>query len=194
MTQKTSNAERAEWRAKCRERLANHICTHLGISVSPSEVRLIPNDDDPYRWKILPGKEHLFEKHMSKQTKGIYMELWREVGVTFEAVFPSNSRENRDDKHPSFSDQIEELKTENTKLQQDLIQWRQYAESSDIECGRLQTENKDLKQREAQMVELINRYKVITMGSLREAYRAFEDFIPSELGGYLDSNQDCYFS
>ncbi|KAL7940063.1 hypothetical protein V8C42DRAFT_338661, partial [Trichoderma barbatum] len=75
--------------------MATHICTHLGISVSPSEVRLNPNDEDLYRWKMLPGKGHLFEKHMSKQMRGIYMELCREVGVTFKAILPSNTEDQK---------------------------------------------------------------------------------------------------
>jgi hypothetical protein len=37
-----------------------------------------------------PGHEHslghLFKKHISKQSKGVYMELWREVGKSCEAV------------------------------------------------------------------------------------------------------------
>lgn len=169
----------------------NRLDTNLGISVLPSDVRLIPNGEDPYRWKILPGKEHLFEKHMSKQSKGIYMELWREVGVSFEAVLPTNGEHQITEKHPiSFSERIAELTSENTKLQDEICQWRQHVEVANMECNRLRTENKGLMQRDAQMVELINRYKTITIGCLRDAYRAFEDFIPSELGGRLGSTNE----
>lgn len=56
-----------------------------------------------------------------------------------------------------------------------------------MECRRVRAENQELRQREAQMVELINRHKTVTMGSLREACHRFEDFIPFELGGHLSS-------
>jgi len=155
---------------------------------------LIPNKEDRYRWKILPGKEHLFEKHMSKQSKGIYMELWREVGVSFEAVLADNvenCEHHRYEEHPkSFSEKIRDLTSDNTKLQDEICQWRQQAEVANMECNRLQTENQGLMQREAQMIELINRYKTITMASLRDAYRAFEDFIPSELGSHLGNTNE----
>ena len=58
----------------------------LGISIDPSEVRLIPRAEDPYSWQSLPTRTHLFEKNLSKHSIGAYMELCREVGVSFEAV------------------------------------------------------------------------------------------------------------
>jgi hypothetical protein len=36
-------------------------------------------------------KEHLFTKELSKQSIGVYMELYREVGITFEAAPLLNS-------------------------------------------------------------------------------------------------------
>jgi len=58
----------------------------LGISINLSEVRLIPRVEDPYSWQSLPARTHLFEKNLSKHSIGAYMELYREVGVSFEAV------------------------------------------------------------------------------------------------------------
>ena len=65
--------------------------TKLGISVEPAEVRLITSAHDPYDWRILPEKEHLFKKHLSKHSIGAYRELCREVGVSFEAVLAPES-------------------------------------------------------------------------------------------------------
>ena len=58
----------------------------LGISIDPSEVRLITRVEDPYSWKYLPARTHLFEKNLSNHSIGAYMELYREVGVSIEAV------------------------------------------------------------------------------------------------------------
>ena len=80
---RSSKLERASWRTKCRRVLSEHIReihpfpwvlaelipfkgSTLGISIEPSEVRLITSGDDPYTWTILPGKEHLFKKYLSK--------------------------------------------------------------------------------------------------------------------------------
>ena len=57
--------------------------------INPIDVRLITSADDPYVWKVPPEKEHLFKKHLSKHSIGVYMELWREVSVSFEAVLAS---------------------------------------------------------------------------------------------------------
>lgn len=58
----------------------------LGISIEPAEIRLITSPDDPYAWRCLPEKQHLFSKHLSKHSVGAYRELCREIGVSFEAV------------------------------------------------------------------------------------------------------------
>jgi hypothetical protein len=44
------------------------------------------NTEDPYSWKFLPTRAHLFEKSLSKHSIGAYIELCREVGASFEAV------------------------------------------------------------------------------------------------------------
>jgi len=58
----------------------------LGISIDLLEVRLITRVEDPYSWQSLPTRTYLFEKNLSKHSIGAYMELCREVGVSFEAV------------------------------------------------------------------------------------------------------------
>ena len=60
---------------------------------------------------------------MSKHSIGAYMELWREVGVSFEAILAAESgvisqRESQEssDAKVSFAVRIEGLQTENTEL------------------------------------------------------------------------------
>jgi hypothetical protein len=58
----------------------------LGILVEPSQVRLKPNPDDGYLWEKLDNKEHLFSKNISDHSTGALKELYRDVGLSFEAV------------------------------------------------------------------------------------------------------------
>ncbi|KAE8349462.1 hypothetical protein BDV28DRAFT_160461 [Aspergillus coremiiformis] len=75
------NQKRAFWRSSCRERLSQHIWETLGLKVQPSDVRLKPEEDMPYRWRIEdPCLEYLFQKYLSKHSVGAYMLLQREVG------------------------------------------------------------------------------------------------------------------
>jgi hypothetical protein len=46
----------------------------------------VTNAEDPYSWKYLPTRAHLFGKSLSKHSIGAYIELCREVGASFEAV------------------------------------------------------------------------------------------------------------
>ncbi|OCK82377.1 hypothetical protein K432DRAFT_391329 [Lepidopterella palustris CBS 459.81] len=109
-----SNLDRARWRTECREKLSEHIKSKLGISIDPSEVRLITRIEDPYSWQSLPARTHLFEKNLSKHSIGAYMELCREVGVSFEAV----AKEKILFTGPvaNFTDRIEELEAESSRL------------------------------------------------------------------------------
>jgi hypothetical protein len=67
--------------------LANTLLeSRLGITIEPSQVRLIPRTDDLYCWKVLSEKQYLFSKNLSEHSTGAYKELWSGVGVTFEAV------------------------------------------------------------------------------------------------------------
>ena len=101
-TLRSSNLNRAAYRAKCRKRLSEHIrkvepssegdpsltkpqVAKLGITVEPAEVRLITNAEDPYTWEALPEKSYLFKKQLSKHNISAYRELCREVGLSFEA-------------------------------------------------------------------------------------------------------------
>ncbi|PMD21097.1 hypothetical protein NA56DRAFT_703773 [Hyaloscypha hepaticicola] len=109
-----SNLDRARWRTECREKLSEHIKSKLGISIDPLEVRLITRVEDPYSWQSLPAKTHLFEKNLSKHSIGAYIELCREVGVSFEAVAKENILFTRP--AANFTDRIAELEAENSRL------------------------------------------------------------------------------
>ncbi|KAK2051914.1 hypothetical protein LY76DRAFT_673085 [Colletotrichum caudatum] len=175
-----SNEERAEWREKCRKKLADHLNVTLGLTIEPSDVRLKPDGDDPYRWKILPGQEHifghLFEKQMSKQSKGVYMELWREVGRSFEAVAYGAHDENDGNQFISFSQQIDALYNENARLEHDSSWWRQKAEAAEREYSQLLRDHQKLELQRAEMIDRFSRYRSITLRTLQEACRTLEEF------------------
>jgi hypothetical protein len=70
-------------------RISVSLALRMGISVSLAV-------EDGYIWKPLANKEDLFKKHLfvkqlSKQSIRVYMELYREVGITFEAASLLNS-------------------------------------------------------------------------------------------------------
>ncbi|KFY98158.1 hypothetical protein V498_01624 [Pseudogymnoascus sp. VKM F-4517 (FW-2822)] len=84
---RTSNQERAKWRTECREKLANHIHSQLGLTIPPTDVKLITKPEDVYQWSILtPGKAALFNRQLSKHSTGAYIDLCNGVGVHFKAV------------------------------------------------------------------------------------------------------------
>ncbi|EXJ73551.1 uncharacterized protein A1O5_03312 [Cladophialophora psammophila CBS 110553] len=85
-TPRPGNVQRAEWRRKCRQVLADHLRAKLGISIEPNQVRLVPDLQDGYRWVRQPEREHLFMKQLSKHSIGAYMELCREINISIEAV------------------------------------------------------------------------------------------------------------
>lgn len=63
----------------------------LGILIEPAQIRLKPDPQDGYLWSVLPERRHLFTKQLSKHSVGAYMELYREVGKSFEAVAQTTS-------------------------------------------------------------------------------------------------------
>lgn len=88
---KQCNVERAEWRTKCREMLAQHLATRLGIILDPSHVRLQTSREDAYAWQVLPEKQYLSEKNLSNHSIRAYKELCDSVGVSFEAVLKTKA-------------------------------------------------------------------------------------------------------
>ncbi|KFZ25081.1 hypothetical protein V502_00437 [Pseudogymnoascus sp. VKM F-4520 (FW-2644)] len=82
-----AHQERAKWRTECREKLASHIHSYLGLTILPTDVKLITKPEDLYQWSILTaGKAALFNKQLSKHSTGAYIDLCNEVGVHFKAV------------------------------------------------------------------------------------------------------------
>ncbi|KFY95417.1 hypothetical protein V500_02783 [Pseudogymnoascus sp. VKM F-4518 (FW-2643)] len=78
--------ERAKWRTECREKLASHIHSQLGLAILPTDVKLITKPEDLYQWSILTvGKDALFNKQ-SKHSTVAYIDLRNGVGVHFKAV------------------------------------------------------------------------------------------------------------
>ncbi|KAL9948567.1 hypothetical protein ACHAO5_001667 [Verticillium nonalfalfae] len=125
---KQSNVERAEWRTKCREMLAQHLATRLGIILDPSHVRLQTSREDAYAWQVLPEKQYLFEKNLSNHSIRAYKELCDCVGVSFEAVlktqapaYPGQQLLSAAPSEPlSFTSRINELEVQNAYMSQQL--------------------------------------------------------------------------
>ncbi|KFY00801.1 hypothetical protein O988_03098 [Pseudogymnoascus sp. VKM F-3808] len=75
---RTSNQERAKWRTECREKLANHIHSQLGLITKPENL---------YQWTILAaGKAAFFNKQLSKHSTRADIDLCNGLGVHFKAV------------------------------------------------------------------------------------------------------------
>jgi len=111
---------------------------NLEILINPIDMHFITNTDDPYIWKVLPEKEYLFKKHLSKYSIRVYIKLWWEVGVSFEAVLASKSnkytqiklqhsqqsQQESSEVKVSFTARIDRLELDNTKLSSELNYWR----------------------------------------------------------------------
>ncbi|KAL8643185.1 MAG: hypothetical protein Q9228_000170, partial [Teloschistes exilis] len=100
---------------------------------------------------ILPEKEHLFKKHLSKHSIGAYRELCRGVGVSFEAVLAPESSNTTEQKllkgrgganvggqvisshEISFTTVIEQLKRDKFKMAAELSKLHdQAAKATDL--------------------------------------------------------------
>ncbi|KAK1838832.1 hypothetical protein CCHR01_18544 [Colletotrichum chrysophilum] len=127
--QRQSNLERARWRSKCRQRLAEHIVEdRVGLTLDPSQVRLHPSTDDGYCWKVLnDAHNYLFDKkkNLSDQSIGIYKDLYNLCGEVFEAVPREQVSAVSETTFPqipakatSFTARIRELEVQNDYLSQ----------------------------------------------------------------------------
>lgn len=58
----------------------------MGCSITPSDVRLVTSENDPYRWSYVTGVAHFFTKNLSDHSISVYKQLCSGVGITFEAV------------------------------------------------------------------------------------------------------------
>jgi hypothetical protein len=63
-------------------------CTEeaTGVCIRPSEVRLIPGANDPYRWKILPDNENLENPENPEDLQN----LRKERPKVYEKIFKKN--------------------------------------------------------------------------------------------------------
>ncbi|KFY18218.1 hypothetical protein V492_00038 [Pseudogymnoascus sp. VKM F-4246] len=100
--------------------------TKLGIAVDPLEIRLITREQDPYSWQYLPAASHLFQKNLSSHSIGAYMELYREIGSSFEAVAKEHMFLTRP--AANFTDKITQLEAENLSLVIELNKCKNTAE------------------------------------------------------------------
>ena len=111
---------------------------------------MITNDDDPYRWAISPGNEHLFEKHLSKLSIGPLTQLCREVGTGFYAEHPGPRHAEQDTSIQSVrSEELCELQSKSDLLSQELEKWRARAEKAEQQTEQLGRAFLSLKQDEA---------------------------------------------
>lgn len=71
----------------------------LNLDITPERVRLRTCAGDPYRWKVVEGKEHifsrLFSKNLSYHSVTALRLLSREVGLSFFSVLPLKRKEHR---------------------------------------------------------------------------------------------------
>ncbi|KFZ02190.1 hypothetical protein V500_00387 [Pseudogymnoascus sp. VKM F-4518 (FW-2643)] len=139
---RTSNQERAKWRTECREKLASHIHSQLGLAILPIDVKLITKPDDLYQWSILTaGKAALFNKQLSKHSTGAYIDLCNGVGVHFVAVLAEGAANYEQ----------ETRFTTTSTFQLSAKEWRERSnaelarrEALEIELMRIKTENAEL--------------------------------------------------
>ena len=72
---------------KCPDCFVNRLRSQLGLTILPTDVKLITKPEDVYQWSILTaGKAALFNKQLSKHSTGAYIDLCNGVGVHFKAV------------------------------------------------------------------------------------------------------------
>ncbi|KAL6716974.1 hypothetical protein ACLMJK_004887 [Lecanora helva] len=165
---------RSKQRSRCRELLSDHLRSQLGIDIPPAEVRMRPRKEDGYRWSVLPQKEYLFEKNLSKLSTGMYTQIIQGIGVFFEALPKEHSTveannepstiENSGEPHHSqspctqarklinvevpeanFMAHITQLQHEVTSLQAQVCQWQSSAQKESSQRAKLEADLKKAK-------------------------------------------------
>ncbi|KAH8743333.1 hypothetical protein F5883DRAFT_441072 [Diaporthe sp. PMI_573] len=155
-----SNIDRRRGRDECREKLAQHIYSRLGIKIKPIDVRLNPRETDFYSWRVIQGKEELyskmFTKNLSDHSTGTYRLLCREVGKSFEAVPPcvqvsTGGKILSMSTEPSFSSIIDQLREENANLLQQLQEATRKAETEHEQRKIAEEGNRQSRSYQAQL-------------------------------------------
>ncbi|QBZ66673.1 hypothetical protein PoMZ_13656 [Pyricularia oryzae] len=133
----------------------------LGVSVQPSDVRLNPGKNDPYRWKFIPGEEEtlkpIFAKNLSDHSTGIYQLLCYGVGKRFEAVPAENATppfQSATTLLPtgtSFTDTIENLSEENGKLCKEVDDLKRRLEVEENTRWKMEEENRQMQVSQAEL-------------------------------------------
>ncbi|OBT41545.1 hypothetical protein VE00_08660 [Pseudogymnoascus sp. WSF 3629] len=157
---RTSNQERAKWRTDCREKLANHIHSQLGLAILPTDVKLITKPEDLYQWSILTaGKAALFNKQLSKHSTRAFIDLCNGVGVHFKAVLAERAANyERETRLITTSTAFDEVEKSGEYPSRDIItfqlsakEWRERCsaelvirEALEIEMMRIKGENSEL--------------------------------------------------
>lgn len=112
----------------------------LGFRIDPLEVRLITSSDEPYTWSYMPEKAHLFQKHLSKHTMGACVELYDEVGNTFEAIRRADARPGTPgglrEVDVSFTSAIAQWEQKYALLEQDHIQAVEACEHWQVQAAK----------------------------------------------------------
>ncbi|KAL2272811.1 hypothetical protein FJTKL_05971 [Diaporthe vaccinii] len=162
-----SNVDRRRGRDECREKLAQHICSRLGVDIKPADVRLNPRETDFYVWRVVQGKEEVFSKifakNLSDHSTGIYKFLCREIGKSFEAVSPCGQVSTLDSiipmsKEPSFSSIIDQLREENTRLCEQLREVMKKADMERQQRNTAEEGNRQSRSYQAQLEKDVQRY------------------------------------
>ncbi|KAK3305095.1 uncharacterized protein B0T15DRAFT_433663 [Chaetomium strumarium] len=149
---RASSEEKAQWRDKCRRKLAGHIMERVGIAIEPSQVRLITGRDDQYRWRVHPPVGHLFSKQLSEHDVGAFKALCQGLGKTFDAV-PRNEemsitpsieggpvRLSSSSAQTSLSSRIDELQELNAELASQISELQERVASAMVTKERLEGE------------------------------------------------------
>lgn len=197
-----SNVERARWRDKARHVLSAHIgkiCqpTHkmvadqnraqaTGVTVAPSEVRLVVRDDDPYEWDHPPEKYYLFHKSLSKHNLGACRELCREAGHSFRAV---KRRESRP--HNTVADESKDSETDCHRLleQNEFLQLQLDEQSQTIVQLQSTLQHRNLEQRQNTRIREHCEARLIGVEQdlqvLRKGIRALEEELNATISRML---------
>ncbi len=139
----------------------------LGLNIDPLHIRIIPSDDDPYRWHWPPDSGHLFEKQLSKLSTGPLMELYREVGRSFHAVKPPSTAQKPI--QGSAADELQRLRLANSELEslvkEHLLRVKQYRQ------GLRQIKHHYLvqKRQNEELKAIVGRYRTVMANFIQDS-------------------------
>lgn len=104
------------------------------------------------------------------------MELFREVGTSFEAVLATGKtakKETGSEGSTTFSGRIIELEEDKSRLAEELLEWKTRASNAEKDLEQLKLTLYTLSQQDTHKMALIDYYRNVTK-SLQEASSAFE--------------------